>query len=392
MPHHHPKSEPSPMENNIIHFLLVNSNRLQSVPAPLVIAVLGLLALLVYGVWWGLDRPGAQIVASFVLGASLLDWLALWLLPRAGRSFGPERPSTLALAVLRALLVVPLGLLALPVWLALLVSGGLSLTAIYATWVEPFRLGVTRQRLVWQGWPADQPPLRLLHIGDLHIERRTRREDQLNRLVHELRPDVIVFSGDFVNISYTDDPTAADHIRQIISEWRAPLGVYCVPGTYTVETLEQVREFVAGLDNLRLLEDEWVRLETPAGPLNILGMVTTHRLDDDRRTVAALASSAPGDGLRLLLTHAPDVAPEADTAGYDLYLCGHTHGGQLRLPLFGALFTGSALGRRFVMGRYDLTRTTVYTVRGVGLEGLGAPRARFLCPPEIVLWEITGRG
>jgi uncharacterized protein len=380
------------MENNIIHFLLVNSNRLQHVPALLVAAVLGLLALLVYGVWWGLDRPGMQIVATFVLAANLVDWLALWLLPRAGRSFGPERPSTLALAVLRALLIVAFGLAGLPWWLALLVAGGLSLTAMYATWIEPFRLGGTHERFVCPDWPPNQPPLRLLHIGDLHIERRTSREDKLNQLVRDLRPDVIVFSGDFVNISYTHDATAAEHIRQVIGDWSAPLGVYCVPGTYTVEPIERVRQFVAGLDNLRLLEDEWVRLETPAGPLNILGMVTTHRLAQDRHTVAELARSAPGDGLRLLLTHAPDVAPEADAAGYDLYLCGHTHGGQLRLPLIGALFTGSALGRRFVMGRYDLTRTTVYTVRGVGLEGLGAPRARFLCPPEIVLWEISGRG
>ena len=88
------------MENNIIHFLLVNSNRLQNVPAPLVAVSLGLLALLVYGVWWDLDRSGMQIVASFVLGASLVDWLALWLLPRAGRSFGPADMAPDARAVI----------------------------------------------------------------------------------------------------------------------------------------------------------------------------------------------------------------------------------------------------------------------------------------------------
>lgn len=391
-PHRSPAVRSNPMMNNLIHVLLVNTNRLQNVPAPLVGGLLALSAALVYGVWWGLGRDGAQWVAIVALSASLGDWLALWLLPRAGRSFGPERPSTLALAALRTLLLVAAGLLGLPWWLALLIAAGLTLTAIYATWIEPFRLGVTRERFAYSGWRAAAPPLRLLHIGDLHIERITRRELRLNQLLRELRPDVIVFSGDFVNISYTDDATAAAHIREVIGEWSAPLGVYCVPGTYTVEPLPLVRAFVTGLDNLRLLEDEWVRLETPAGPLNILGMVTTHYLEQDQRTVTELARCAPGDGLRLLLTHAPDVAPEADAAGYDLYLCGHTHGGQLRLPLIGAIFSGSALGRRFVMGRYDLTRTTVYTVRGVGLEGLGAPRARFLCPPEIVLWEIGGSG
>lgn len=99
---------------------------------------------------------------------------------------------------------------------------------------------------------------------------------------------------------------------------------------------------------------------------------------------------APRSGLKLLLTHAPDIAPDADALGIDLYLCGHTHGGQIRLPLIGALASASHLGKRFVMGRYEMVNATVYTSRGVGMEGLGAPRARFLCPPEIILWEIQG--
>ncbi|MBC8098103.1 MAG: metallophosphoesterase, partial [Armatimonadetes bacterium] len=67
-----------------------------------------------------------------------------------------------------------------------------------------------------------------------------------------------------------------------------------------------------------------------------------------------------------------------------------THGGQIRLPIVGALFSGSHLGMQFVMGRVNLRHLSVYTSRGVGLEGMGAPRARFLCPPEIILWHIKG--
>ena len=102
--------------------------------------------------------------------------------------------------------------------------------------------------------------------------------------------------------------------------------------------------------------------------------------------------SAPQDGLKLLLMHPPDIAPEANDAGIDLYFCGHTHGGQIRFPLVGAVFSSSHLGNQFIMGRYELGNMTLYTARGVGMEGLGAPRARFLCPPEIVLWEINGEG
>jgi len=80
--------------------------------------------------------------------------------------------------------------------------------------------------------------------------------------------------------------------------------------------------------------------------------------------------------------------PAASQAGIDLYLCGHTHGGQIRLPLYGAMITSSRLGKQFEMGHYQINGTHLYVNRGVGLEGLGAPRIRFLCPPEVVLFTL----
>jgi uncharacterized protein len=360
-----------PMRHNIIHTLLVTSNRLQAIPAVGVGLILLGLAGLVY-------VAGGSVVVYLVV--AFANWFVLWMLPRAGRSFGPDRPSTLALAVVTALLLSGLGLIGAPVWLAILTVLTLFLLVVYSTWIEPFRLGVSYEQLQVPGVSS----LRILHIGDMHLERITFRERLLNRLVAELQPDAILFSGDFVNISYSDDPTTADQIRQIIGEWSAPMGVYCVPGTYTVESIEQVRGFVDGLDNLRLLEDEWVQV----GDMHIFGMVTTHRMAEDQSKLRQLTASR--EGPKVLLTHAPDVAPVADELGYNLYLCGHTHGGQIRFPLIGAVFSGSALGMQFVMGRYDLDNVTVYTSRGVGLEGMGAPRARFLCPPEIILWQING--
>jgi hypothetical protein len=83
--------------------------------------------------------------------------------------------------------------------------------------------------------------------------------------------------------------------------------------------------------------------------------------------------------------------PEVSELGVDLYLCGHTHGGQVRLPLYGAMLTSSQLGKRYEMGHYQQGRTNLYVSRGVGLEGLGAPRIRFLSPPEITLVTLQGK-
>jgi predicted MPP superfamily phosphohydrolase len=92
----------------------------------------------------------------------------------------------------------------------------------------------------------------------------------------------------------------------------------------------------------------------------------------------------------VLLYHSPELIPFASKLGIDLYLCGHTHGGQVRLPFYGAVLTSSELGKQYDMGYYRLRDTHLYVSRGIGMEGMGAPRVRFLCPPEITLFSIQG--
>jgi len=343
------------------------------------------------GLFW-LERgvfSSALIVALGVFLASMGNWTLLRRLPQEKRSFGPDQPSALALGGVSAVVAAVLGLLGASAVLTLILVLLISALAYYTTWIEPFALGLTRQQLSVKSWHGESVCLRLLHISDIHVERISPRERQLNEMIASLKPDIIVFSGDFVNLSYTNDMQAAKDIRTIIGEWRAPLGVFCVPGTPEVEPMERVLEFVQGLDNLKVLLNRWTKVETPCGTLHILGMITTHDLKTDRDALAKMMESAPADGMKLLLTHSPDIGPEAADAGFDLYLCGHTHGGQIRLPLIGALATASQLGKRFAMGRYQVKQMTLYTSRGVGMEGLGAPRARLLCPPEVILWEIV---
>jgi predicted MPP superfamily phosphohydrolase len=89
-----------------------------------------------------------------------------------------------------------------------------------------------------------------------------------------------------------------------------------------------------------------------------------------------------------LLYHKPDMVEDAARLGVSLYVAGHTHGGQIRLPLYGALYTASRYGRKYAGGTYKVGPTTMVVSRGVGLEGAGAPRMRFLCPPEVVGIEL----
>lgn len=372
-----------PENDSLLHLVLVTTQNVQKLPAVLVAAALiggaGCATLT-----WN-DQGAALVAGAGTLSAGVGSWLLLRALPRFRRSFGAEKASALGLGAVISGVMLVFGLLNAEVLLALLVVAVIAGAAFYATWIEPFRLGVTQETLPAAGWPT---PIKVLHIADIHVERITDRERKLNRMIHLLKPDLIVFTGDFVNLSYTYDAQSEADIREIIDEWRAPLGVYCIPGTPAVEPLERVQTFVAGLDNLTLLLNAWQTVVLPAGALHILGLITTHDLPTDRAALHTAMQNAPEGGLRLLLAHSPDIAAEAAAAGIDWMLCGHTHGGQIRLPLIGALLSASQLGMQYVMGRYTVGRMTLYVSRGVGMEGYGAPRARFLCPPEVILWKV----
>jgi predicted MPP superfamily phosphohydrolase len=384
---------------SIVHRLITLSRQIGEWPAPVWLGVLAALAVVIaWAAPWALSFAPYAAVAALMLAA----------LPWAGKSFGPPAPPALALAVVFALIHLAAGGFG---WPAHLVSLGVLGAAVWSTWVAPFRLGLTTMTLSVPHLAADARALRILHIGDVHIERETARERSLNALISTLQPDLLLFSGDFVNLSYTHDPTAAAHIARVLGAWRARFGVLAVPGTPVVEPLPRVRAFADAIGaaggTLELLVSRWKTLDTPIGRVDVLGLETTHGMATDRAALAAACQEGPHtDGpaahesrpaLRILLVHTPDLIPEAAEAGFDLYLCGHTHGGQIRLPLIGAVVTSSHYGRRFAMGRYTVARPdggtmTAYVTRGVGLEGWGAPRARFLCPPEVVLWTVGGSG
>jgi len=339
-------------------------------------------ALILFGLAWLPTRMEWEFTLA-LWGFFMLDWLMLALLPVFHRSFGPPQPPTFLLALMR----LPFALLPYPVNFLLQTIG--SLLVFYGFWIEPHRLTLAHQILQTPKLKSGSR-LRVLHLGDLHIERITRREKKLQEWIKQLHPDLILFSGDILNLSYNRDPIALEHARQLMAEWQAPLGVFAVAGSPAVDLAEILPGFYNQLP-IQYLAEEQIELDVDNQKIYLIGLSCTHRPFVDAPRLEKLLPKN-NQNFTILLYHTPDLAPNAAKTPVDLQLSGHTHGGQVRLPLIGALFTASLYGRAFSSGRYQLNGLTLYITRGIGMEGAGAPRVRFLCPPEITLWEIQGSG
>ena len=371
-----------------LHFILVFSNLLGQIsPLMLTPAWLALIAIACWP-WNNLRLP----VAALSLTVLIIDGINLALLPKMRRSFGPVTPPLLALTFVRTALTFAAGLLTVTNLMFLTVASvqvAIAAIAIYATWIEPFRVGVTHADLRSPRL-NEQTPLKLLHISDLHVERITLRERRLLDHVEALKPDIIVLTGDYLNLSNVREPKAQAEVRDLLAQLceRSGCPIYAITGSPPVDLKEVIPRIFEGLPITWLL-DEVIALNLLGHNIRLAGLRCTRERSRDARRLRHILAQQSDETFTILLYHSPDLMPEAVDLGIDLYLCGHTHGGQLRLPLFGALMTSSDFWKRYEMGRYEEEGTTLYVSRGLGMEGLGAPRARFLAPPEIILWTLS---
>ena len=235
--------------------------------------------------------------------------------------------------------------------------------------------------------PGLRAPLRLAQLTDLHYGPLYGIEEVRRWVSAAMNacPDLIVVTGDFV-----DRWVSPQHLNALLTELavlRAPLGVYGVPGNhdYALPVYEGLsreawlRSFRAALGTagITLLVNEGRQVRSD---LWLCGVDDLWKGAPD--IGASLGGANPNEAV-ILLSHNPDLLPKVPRR-VGLTLCGHTHGGQVRLPLIGALHVPSKYGNRFSQGFSHLA-TTGFVSRGLGTTG---PPARLNCPAEVVLLNV----
>jgi predicted MPP superfamily phosphohydrolase len=269
---------------------------------------------------------------------------------------------------------------------------------LYGVFVERRAFRLVRRRLAIL--PADGPEtLTILHLSDLHFVRDERRKASF--VASLPAPDITVVTGDFLA-----EPEAVETVVGALRTTRGRLASWFVLGSndyFVPRPMNPFRYFVPrprrrsrrarrGRPNdlrAQLAADGWrdltnVREEIDLDglPVELLGLDDAHVARQDLRL---LPRTAP-DRFGIAVMHSPDSAPEVSACGYRFGVAGHTHGGQVRLPLVGALVTNSNLPRRLASGLMRFGGTLLHVSPGLGTSKF-AP-FRFLCPPEVTLFEL----
>jgi predicted MPP superfamily phosphohydrolase len=250
------------------------------------------------------------------------------------------------------------------------------LCLLYGHFVEPYRIEVNTMTI-----PTAQirdAGFRIVQISDLHCDAGPGNEERAVDIINDLKPDIVVVTGDCLNRA-----SAGPRLQAMLRRLDAPLGKFAVKGNLEISRW-------SGIDILhdtgfRWLDRDTVAVEKGGETIAVSGL----SFDPPHAWPDLLKGSVGEDRFDVFLFHTPDLIEDIRGLGVDLYLCGHTHGGQVALPGYGALVTFSKFGKKYESGKYEVDGTILYVNRGLGMEPRPAPQVRLCSRPEIAVFDIV---
>jgi hypothetical protein len=270
--------------------------------------------------------------------------------------------------------------------------------------MQPIRTGrvkVERLTIAIADLPQPLHDLKLVQLSDLHYDGESTSDAILRQaidLTHQLDPDLILITGDFVTDDLAPLPALAQHLKSL----RASLGIYGVLGNHDLYR-RNGRTAIAQVMGEIGIQILWNQVAYPAAGLALVGLADYWA--PDYKQIDAVLDTLPAAQPRIVLAHNPDCAESLQRWRVDLQLSGHSHGGQIILPLVGNLSQRAAqvypyIPRRWrrkipgltacfrvlqhwewVKGFHQVGQNRLYVNRGLGSYFPG----RLLCPPEVTL-------
>jgi len=237
--------------------------------------------------------------------------------------------------------------------------------------------------------------IKIVHLSDLHLEKGSTRENTI-AMVNNLKPDLILMTGDYTNSNYGHIVNLTV-LKDYVNNLRAEHGIYATFGNWDIG--HETKLFV-GTD-VRPIRDSHLEISLGQDIINLIGLDYYKGDTFTRYKTDKIFRGINSDNYNIFLYHTPDLIEEISPSGnIDLYLSGHTHGGQIRIPFLryftnglegefpysGAIITFSTFGTKYQSGIFTVGQTKLFVSRGIGVGPI-LP-IRIFCKPEIGVFTI----
>jgi predicted MPP superfamily phosphohydrolase len=314
------------------------------------------------------------VTIPFVIAVAVFLGLLLFLINELRRPPGPREWGHTPKWKKR----VRVSLAAIPVLLAAIVLWGF--------FIEPRRLVIHQQTISDKNLPKELSGLRIAVISDIHVGGPFIDEKKLRLIVSKtnaLKPDLIVIAGDYMSgNSWHGNRVEPEVFAPWLQGLRAPLGVYSVLGNHDWWYSGRKVRSALEANGIKVLDDEIVEVKGKEGSFWLAGLADLWTRP--QHVAETIAKAPPGQPV-IALTHNPDIFPSLPER-VPLLLAGHTHGGQVNLPLIGRPIEPSTFGQRYAAGLVFENNHYLFVTTGIGISILPV---RFRVPPEIVLLTIN---
>lgn len=265
--------------------------------------------------------------------------------------------------------------------------------AVYAYHIEPYRLEVTGFSVTSPRLRGLERPIRILQVADIQTDRVGPYERRVVEEMKRLDPDLILYLGDYIQIS---DPERREEVAAALNQLLRDSGLNPPWGSFAVQgDCEDWSGWASVFrgTGVEVLHNEVRTLELPGLKVNLVALDNENSRLESLDKLRLIAGEGESASFEIFAGHSPDFSDQL-TGGDQpfLALAGHTHGGQVRIPFWGAPITYSRLPRGMVDAFERFGPGVLSVSRGIGMERHEAPRVRFLCRPELRMVTLLPPG
>ena len=230
--------------------------------------------------------------------------------------------------------------------------------------------------------PEEFDGYRLTVLSDLHIDGAPYPLTRTRELLKGISTDACLFLGDYREKLVGSHEMAMNMMQELVSIINVKDGIFGIRGNHDNHSMIQDLKKMG----INMLVNESLEIKRNGQSLWFVGVDDPHFYENDDLEKAI--ENIPQERFMILMAHSPEVHWKASKCDTDLYLCGHTHGGQITLKNSGPIIVNARDSRPYAKGFWKYEGMTGYTTHGVGTSSMPI---RFNCPPEIVIFTLKKR-